>query len=252
MGGMTHGFGIDIGGSGVKGAIVDLDTGEFIGERIKIATPQPSTPQAVAQVCREIVDQAGWIGPVGITVPAIVKNQHALSAANIDPSWVNINLPELFAEFFGTTELTFVNDADAAGIAEVNYGDERATSGSVVFLTLGTGIGSALLINGTLYPNSELGHLEIGGKEAEKRASSAVRERKGWSYKEWAGKLDRVMHTYEALFSPDAFIVGGGVSRKHEKWVPHLTVNAPVIPAKLLNRAGIVGAALAVTQGTRP
>lgn len=246
------GFGIDIGGSGVKGALVDLDTGDFVGERIKIATPQPSTPDAVAATVAQIVQQAGWDGPVGITVPAVVKNQTALSAANIDASWINVDLQELFGRHLPGRDVAVLNDADAAGIAEVSFGDPRARSGAVLFLTLGTGIGSALLMNGLLYPNTELGHLEIEGKEAEHRASSAVRERKELSYKQWAKRLDKVLAVYEKLFSPAAIIVGGGVSRKHEKWVPYLTVQTPVIVAQLRNRAGIVGAAMAVEQGMKP
>lgn len=249
----NYGFGIDVGGSGVKGAIVDLDNGTFVGERIKILTPKPSTPDAVADTCRQIVEQTEWTGPVGITIPAIVKQQQARSAANIDKSWIDTDVSELFHRHIGPTrDIAVLNDADAAGIAEVAYGNPIARKGSVIFLTFGTGIGSALLINGQLYPNSELGHLNIDGKEAERRASSAVKERKDLSYKEWAKRVDRVLKEYEKLFSPTTFVAGGGISRKHEKWIPRLTCETTVVPAELLNRAGIVGAAMAARDHICP
>ncbi|MEJ4112394.1 polyphosphate--glucose phosphotransferase [Corynebacterium kroppenstedtii] len=249
----NYGFGIDIGGSGVKGAVVNLDNGEFVSERIKVVTPQPSTPDAVAETCRLIVDQAQWTGPVGITIPAIVKQQRAQSAANIHKSWIGTDVSDLFHRYLGPyRDIVVLNDADAAGMAEVAYGHSLAHHGSVIFLTFGTGIGSALLINGELFPNSELGHLEINGKEAERRASSAVKDRKGLSYKEWAQRVDAVLKEYEKLFSPTAFIAGGGISRRHEKWIPRLTCETTVIPAKLLNRAGIVGAAMAARDHICP
>ncbi|MBC3185418.1 ROK family protein [Corynebacterium sp. zg-331] len=242
------GFGIDVGGSGVKGARVDMRSGEFASERIKILTPQPATPEAVAEVTARIVERAGWSGPVGITVPGIVRNHVVESAANIDSSWVGTNARELFSRHLGGRAVTVLNDADAAGLAEVAYGIPEAATGPVIFLTLGTGIGSAILIDGHLYPNSELGHLEVGGKEAERRASSTVKERKNLSYAHWAKRVDKVLHAYEALFSPSLFIVGGGISRKSEKWVPLLTCRTPVLPARLLNTAGIVGAAMAAQR----
>ncbi|WPF65231.1 MULTISPECIES: polyphosphate--glucose phosphotransferase [unclassified Corynebacterium] len=246
------GFGIDVGGSGVKGARVNLDSGEFASERIKILTPQPATPEAVAKVAAKIVEQAEWTGPVGVTVPGIVRNQVVESAANIDSSWVGTNAQELFSRHLGGRAVTVLNDADAAGLAEVTYGIPEAATGPVIFLTLGTGIGSAILIDGHLYPNSELGHLEVDGKEAEHRASSAVKERKDLSYKQWAKRVDKVLHAYEALFSPSLFIVGGGISRKSEKWIPLLTCRTEVVPARLLNTAGIVGAAMAVERVSTP
>ncbi|MDP9851207.1 polyphosphate--glucose phosphotransferase [Corynebacterium lowii] len=242
------GFGIDVGGSGVKGARVDLESGEFASERIKILTPQPATPEAVAEVVAQIVEQAQWEGPVGITVPGIVRDQVVESAANIDSSWIGTNAQELFSRHLDGREVTVLNDADAAGLAEITYGIPEASRGPVIFLTLGTGIGSAILIDGHLYPNSELGHLEVDGKEAERRASSAVKERKDLSYKQWAQRVDKVLHTYEELFSPSLFIVGGGISRKSEKWIPLLTCRTKVVPARLLNTAGIVGAAMISQQ----
>lgn len=247
-----QGLGIDVGGSGIKGGLVNLATGELIGDRIKIATPQTATPDAVGETVAEIVRQAEWDGPVGIALPSVIKKQHALTAANIDPSWVNTDVQELFGKHLAAREVYVLNDADAAGIAEATFGTPEASTGSAVLLTLGTGIGSALLLNGELFPNTELGHLIIEGKEAEKRASSAVKERKDLSWAQWAKRLDKVLREYERLFQPDAFIVGGGVSRKHEKWVPLLSVDTPVIPAQLRNQAGIVGAAMAVEKRLAP
>lgn len=245
-------FGIDIGGSGIKGAVVDLETGQFVGDRLRIATPQPATPEAVAETVATIVTEKDWDGPVGITVPAVVKEQVIQSAANIDKSWIGVDATSLFAKHLGEKEFTVLNDADAAGLAEVAYGDAAVSEGPVVFLTLGTGIGSALFINGQLYPNSELGHLIVGKKIAEKQASSAVRERKDLSYKQWVKRLNPVLAEYEKLFSPKTFVIGGGISRKFDKWGKYLDVDTPVVPAQLRNTAGIVGAAMAVSQGLRP
>ena len=217
------GFGIDVGGSGIKGARVDLDTGEFIGERIKIFTPQPATPDAVAATCAEIVKIAEWPDAVGITLPSVIKNKVVLSAANIDPSWVGIDSHELFAK-----------------------------SGAVMMLTFGTGIGSALLIDGVVFPNTELGHMIVDGQDAENIASSRIKDVEELSYKKWAARVDKVMHEYERLFNPTVFVVGGGISRKADKWVPLLTIETPVVPAQLRNRAGIVGAAMAVEAGLHP
>ncbi|HIW92017.1 MAG TPA: ROK family protein [Candidatus Corynebacterium avicola] len=264
------GFGVDIGGSGIKGARVDLETGEFIGDRIRIATPQPATPEAVADVVADLLRQAEWEGPVGITVPAVVTGQTARTAANIDPSWIGTDCGELFSARLaaagvagdGTApDFTVLNDADAAGIAEVAFGDPQATSGSVLLLTFGTGIGSALLNDGELFPNTELGHLLFPAMDAEKWASAAAREREDLSYREWARRVDRVLQEYIRILNPTTIIVGGGVSRKFEKWGRHLTVNSDeaghpaavtVVPARLRNKAGIVGAALAVRDGVRP
>lgn len=245
-------FGVDIGGSGVKGAIVNMDTGEFVSERIKIATPQPATPEAVAETVAEIVRQHDWEGPVGICLPSVVKDQVALSAANIDDSWIGTDVHDLFGSHLPGRQLAVLNDADAAGLAEVAFGDEAVRTGAVVFLTFGTGIGSAFFINGTLYPNTEIGHMLVGKKEAEHQASSAVRDREELSYEKWAKRVSKVLNEYERLFNPSAFVVGGGISRKADKWVPLLTVDTPVVPAQLRNRAGIVGAAMAVWQNVTP
>lgn len=249
-------FGIDIGGSGIKGARVDLDTGEFIGDRLKIATPSPATPDAVAETVAEILRQAEWDGDVGITLPSVVKDQVALSAANIDKSWIGTNVDELFHNHLGGREISVLNDADAAGLAEAAFGDPRARQGAVIFLTFGTGIGSAFLLDGQLFPNTEIGHMlvEVKGTidESEHLASSAVKEREDLSYKKWAKRVNTVLKQFEALFNPHLFIVGGGISRDHEKWLPLLELNTPVIPAELRNRAGIVGAAMAAAEHVAP
>ena len=250
---MSNCFGIDIGGSGVKGAEVNMTTGEFVGERIKIATPQPATPEAVGQTVRELLEQAGWDGPVGITLPSVIQDQVAHTAANIDPSWIGTNTQELFKSFLGEhRDIAVLNDADAAGIAEVRYGHPESSKGSAIFVTFGTGIGSALLTDGTLYPNTEFGHMMIGDQEAEHFASSAAKDREELSYKEWAKRVSIVLSEYEKLLAPELFIAGGGISRKHEKWIPRLTCSTKVVPAVLRNRAGIVGAAMAVTDGIKP
>lgn len=246
------GFGIDVGGSGIKGARVDLESGEFIGDRIKIATPQPATPEAVADTIAEILRIAEWDGPVGITLPSVIKNQIALSAANIDKSWIDTDVQALFTEHIGEREYSVLNDADAAGLAEVAYGDPRAKEGVAILLTLGTGIGSAFLVGGTLFPNTELGHLIVDGKEAEKYASSAAKDRDELSFSQWARRVSKILKEYERLFWPSLFIVGGGISRKADKWVPKLTNDTPVVPAQLRNRAGIVGAAMAAESGIKP
>ena len=246
------GFGVDIGGSGVKGAVVDLHNGDFVGERVKIATPKPATPDAVAEVVAQIVRECEWEGPVGITLPSVVTQQVARTAANIDESWVGTNVHDLFTRALGRERISVLNDADAAGIAEVAFGDEAARSGAVIFLTFGTGIGSAFLVDGTLFPNTELGHMLIDGTEAEHFASSAAKDREELSYKKWAKRVDKVLREYDRLFNPAAFVVGGGISRHADKWVPLLSVDTPVVPAALRNRAGIVGAAMAAQDHVAP
>ena len=250
--GQRIGFGIDVGGSGIKGGRVDLDTGQLIGDRIKIFTPQPATPEAVAKTIAEIVDIAKWDSDVGITIPSVVQNQIALLAANIDGSWVNTNCQELFAKYLPNDKAHVLNDADAAGLAEVQFGDPGNKTGAVLLLTFGTGIGSALIHDGLLYPNSELGHLIIDGMEAEHFASARVKDVEGLGFEEWAERVSKVLKTYEALFWPSRIIVGGGISREHEKWIPLLTCKTPVVPASLDNNAGIAGAAFAADQGLYP
>ncbi|WP_018179836.1 polyphosphate--glucose phosphotransferase [Jongsikchunia kroppenstedtii] len=250
--GVKHGFGVDVGGSGIKGGIVDLDAGQLVGDRFKVLTPHPATPQSVASGVREVVDHFGWTGPVGITLPAVIAAGVCRTAANIDPAWIGTEVYPLFAAELGDRDLAVLNDADAAGIAEDAHGAGHGRNGVTMLLTLGTGIGSAIIQNGVLLPNTELGHLEVDGKEAEHRASSKVKEDKDWSYQRWAKEVSLVLETYEKLFWPDLFIVGGGISRKADKWIPMLTNRVPVVPAELRNNAGLVGAAMAVDTGLRP
>ena len=240
----TTAFGIDIGGSGIKGAPVDLATGEFAADRVRIPTPQPSTPDAVASVLADLVSSYNLPkdAPVGVTFPAIVKRGVAYSAANVDDSWIGTDVAAIVREATGRKALV-ANDADAAGYAEVAYGAAKGVQGLVMVITLGTGIGSAMIYDGVLVPNAELGHLEIDGFDAETRASSGVREREGWSFEEWAPRLQRYFSHVEFLFSPDLFVVGGGVSKKHKEFLPLLDLKTPIVPAKLRNAAGIVGAA---------
>ncbi|ORM23992.1 polyphosphate--glucose phosphotransferase [Williamsia sp. 1135] len=247
-----HGFGIDVGGSGIKGGIVDLVTGDLVGERFKVLTPQPATPEAVAGGIREVVDHFDWKGPVGVTLPAVITGGVARTAANIDKGWIGTDVYKLLGEQLGDRQLSVLNDADAAGMAEDRYGAGKDYKGVVMLLTFGTGIGSAIMFGGTLIPNTELGHMEVDGKEAEHQASSKVKENKDMSYTKWAVEVSKVLSAYEALFWPEVFIAGGGISRKSHKWIPHLTNQTPVVPATLLNTAGIVGAAMAVEAGLRP
>jgi polyphosphate glucokinase len=246
--GSGHPFGIDFGGSGIKGAPVDLAKGEFAAERVRIETPAPSTPAAVAQVFAKLLtkfDESD--GPVGVTVPGIVKVGVVYSAANIDKHWIDQDADRLFTEATGR-EVHVVNDADAAGLAEVRYGAAKGRRGLVIVTTLGTGIGSALVYDGLLVPNAELGHLEIDGHDAERRAASSAREREDLSWKDWAGRLTKFYRQLEKLFSPELFVVGGGVSKKADKFLPLLDINTEVIPAQLRNAAGIVGAAIYATE----
>ncbi|MCP9624338.1 ROK family protein [Nocardia otitidiscaviarum] len=247
-----HAFGIDIGGSGVKGAAVDLADGELVHERIKIPTPQPSTPNAVAEAVAKLVAQAGWEGPVGITLPSVVIGGIARTAANIDPNWIGTDARALFSAALGGREVTVLNDADAAGLAEDRYGAAKELTGLVVLLTFGTGIGSAVMYNGVLMPNSELGHVEVGGQEAEHLAAASIKDRLGLTYPQWAEEVSKVLVTLENLFWPNVFVAGGGISRDYEQWIPLLTNRTPVVAADLKNTAGIVGAAMAVDAGIAP
>jgi polyphosphate glucokinase len=240
-------FGVDIGGSGIKGAIVDLDKGDLATDRVKYLTPNPSTPEAVAEVVARLVKEAEWTGELGATFPAVMKNGVARSAANIDKSWIGTDVDKVFTDITGC-DVTVLNDADAAGVAEARFGAAKGVDGVVLMLTFGTGIGSALLLDGKLVPNTELGHLELEGHDAEKKASSAAKDDEGLSYKQWAKRVHKYMTHVEKLFSPDLFVVGGGISKNSEKWVPLLDLNTPVKPAQLLNNAGIVGAAMAAYE----
>jgi polyphosphate glucokinase len=241
--------GIDFGGSGIKGAPVDLDTGEFIGDRVRIETPQPATPEAVASVFVELLGRfPDSDGPVGVTVPAVVRRGVASSAANIDRAWIGTDADALFTDATGR-DVHVVNDADAAGLAEVRYGAAAGRRGLVILTTLGTGIGSALVYEGVLVPNSELGHLEIDGEDAEKSAANSVREKQNLSYREWAERLTTYYRTLERLLSPDLIVLGGGVSKHADKFLRLIDIETEIVPAQLLNRAGIVGAALWAAEG---
>ena len=243
----TVALGIDIGGSGIKGAPVDLVTGEFLEDRVKIATPAKSTPEAVAAVVGQIAEQflatLPADAPIGVTIPGIVRHGVVKSAANIDKSWMNCDGEKLFSETLGR-HVHLVNDADAAGVAELRYGAAKGKDGLVILTTLGTGIGIALLYDGVLIPNAELGHLQLNGYDAETRAAASAKDREGLSYEEWATQRLQPYYSFlEFLFSPDLFVVGGGVSRKAEKFLPLLKLETPIIPATLKNAAGIIGAA---------
>ena len=237
-------LGIDIGGSGIKGAIVDIKTGEIAVDRYRLPTPEGARPQEVAQVFAEVVKHFDYQGPIGVGFPAVIRGGVVHTAANISKMWIGFNASKLFGDVSGCP-VHIANDADVAGIAEMTFGIGRHYRKNVVFLiTIGTGIGTAIFVNGTLLPNTELGHIEIRGKDAEKRASDAARQEKGYSWSEWAEKLQEYLSTIERLFSPDVFIIGGGVSKDSEKFVPLLNLKAKIEIAQLLNQAGIVGAAL--------
>ncbi|MFT4082630.1 MAG: ROK family protein [Nocardioides sp.] len=245
-------FGIDFGGTGIKGAPIDLAQGVFAAERVRIKTPDKSVPEAIAEVFVELLGHFPEAsGPVGVTVPGVVHHGVVRSAANIDKSWIGTDADALFTEATGR-EVHVVNDADAAGLAESRYGAARGHDGLVIVTTLGTGIGSALLYDGTLVPNSELGHLEIDGHDAESRAANSAREREELSWTHWAKRLQTYYRTLERLFSPDLFVVGGGVSKHSEEFLPLLDLDTEIVPATLRNNAGAVGAALyAVERGGR-
>lgn len=246
-----QGFGVDIGGSGIKGCPVDLEAGVLIGERVRVETPQPSTPEAVYEVVGGIVESFGWTGRIGVTYPGVMKKGVAHTAANMDKGWIGTDVDAgLSALVPGTVET--LNDADAAGMAEMRYGAGRDQDGVVLMLTFGTGIGSALFYDGRLVPNTEFGHIQVDGEDGERRASAAAREREDLSYPEWAARVDRYLDVLEAGLWPDLIIVGGGVSKKAHKWVPLLTTRTPVVPAQLQNDAGIVGAALAAAERFEP
>lgn len=243
-------LGIDIGGSGIKGAIVDVGTGEMKTERYRLATPEGARPKEVADTIANVIKNFSYQGPVGMGFPAVVIHGVCHSAANIDKDWIGTNVNELVGKKVGLPVYT-VNDADAAGVAEMRFGAGRGISrGVVIMLTVGTGIGSALFIDGHLVPNTEIGHIEIRGKEAERRASDAARKRKHLSWDEWALRFQEYLEHVEKLFSPDLIILGGGASKESERFLPHLKTRAKLIPAQLLNQAGIIGAAIyASTEG---
>jgi len=247
---MAHVLGIDIGGSGIKGALVDTTTGQLALPREKLATPQPATPDAVSEVVQALFKQFNWTGQAGVTFPGVVIDGVICTAANMDSSFVGVDAVKAFGSE-SKLPVTVLNDADAAGIAEMRFGAGKGVGGTVLMLTLGTGIGSALFADGALVPNTEFGHIEIRGKEAEKRASEHAREEHELSWDTWAGRLEEYLTHMEALLSPGLIIIGGGISRKSDKFLPYLTrVRAKVVPAVLQNDAGIVGAGVAVSEAS--
>lgn len=239
-------LGIDIGGSGIKGAPVDTLSGELLAERIRLETPPDAKPEDCAVVVAEIAKAFNWQDAIGVGFPAIIKKGVALSAANVDAGWINTDVSALL-EAHTHCKVSVVNDADAAGLAEMRFGIGKNLQEDVIlFLTIGTGIGSAFFVNGQLMPNTELGHLQVRGKDAEKRASDATRKEKDLSWQDWGNNLNEVLSVYESLFNPDVIIIGGGISKKFEKFAEYLKLSAQVYPAQLQNMAGIIGAAMAV------
>jgi polyphosphate glucokinase len=241
-------LGIDVGGSALKGAIVDVNSGKMIAERVRVATPEGAKPADMAEVVLQIVKQLNWKGPIGCGFPAVVKNGVAYSAANIDQSWIGTNVSKIFSETAHCPVYT-ANDADVAGLAELEFGAGKEYINEIVLiLTLGTGIGTALFANGHLMPNMELGHIEIRGKDAEKRASAAQKTNKKLSYRRWAERLQEYLERIEALINPDVIILGGGISKDSDRFLQYLNTRAKLLPATLLNQAGIVGAAMYAKQ----
>ena len=238
-------LGIDIGGTGIKGAPVDVSTGKLVTERKKFATPQPATPEAVTEVVRELAGSFGWTGLTGATFPGVVTSGTIRTAANVDKAWIGADAAGLFGKAIGTN-VAVLNDADAAGVAEMTFGAGVDEHGNVLMLTFGTGVGSALFTGGLLVRNTEFGHLEIRGKDAETRASEHGKVAHGWGWKDWTERVSEYLQRVEALVCPDLIIVGGGISKESDKWIPLLTgVHARIVPATLQNDAGIVGAAMA-------
>ncbi|MEV7385469.1 MULTISPECIES: polyphosphate--glucose phosphotransferase [unclassified Streptomyces] len=244
----AHVLGVDIGGTGIKGAPVDLESGGLTGERVRIPTPQPATPGAVADVVVQVLSQIGVPGPVGLTLPAVIRGGKVQTTANIDPAWMDTDAAQLFAQATGR-DVRVVNDADAAGIAEMRFGAGKGRKGVVVMVTLGTGIGSAVFSDGLLVPNSELGHLPLHHGDAEDWAAESVREHDDLSWGKWAHRLQTYLELVQRLLWPDLIVIGGGVSKKADKFLPHIELRTEIVPAQLLNDAGIVGAALFAPAG---
>jgi polyphosphate glucokinase len=236
-------LGIDVGGSGIKGAPVNMDSGEMTAERIRFETPEGGKPQAIATTITKIAGHFNWKGPIGVGFPAAVRDGIVLTAANIDSTWIGINAEKLFQESTGS-QVFVANDADVAGFAEMAYGAGKNQNGVVLVITLGTGVGTAIFTNGVLVPNTELGHIEIRGKDSELRVSDAARKKNDWTYPEWARRVNEYLDRMEALFWPSLIIIGGGVSKLSEKFFPYLRTRARLQQAQLLNQAGIVGAAI--------
>lgn len=255
---MALALGIDIGGTGIKGALVDLDAGELASERVKLPTPDGGEPEAiiasVRQLADELSDLSGTalddVAHIGVCFPAVVLRGRTMSAANVSERWIGLDADTAFGEALGR-DIHFVNDADAAGYAEAVFGAARGQRGLVLMTTLGTGIGSALIYDGVLVPNSELGHLELDGRDAETWAANSAREREELSFADWAARLTRYYGYLERLFSPDLFVIGGGVSKQQEEFVPLIDVRTPIVPAALRNNAGIIGAAALAAEHQR-
>jgi polyphosphate glucokinase len=236
-------IGVDIGGTGIKGASADLETGELASERVRLDTPHPATPDSVATTVKDLLEQIAIEGTVGLTLPAVIRNNVVETASNIDEAWIGIDAVELFGSMTERS-VGVVNDADAAGIAEVRYGAGTGVAGVVVVITLGTGIGSALFIDGTLVPNTEFGHLHLHGGDAEDWAAESIREHDDLSWKEWGHRLQRYLEQIERVLWPQLIIIGGGISKKSDKFLPHVNISTEIVPATLHNDAGIVGAAM--------
>ena len=245
-----HVLGIDIGGTGIKGAVVDVDVGALAAERFRVLTPQPATPKAVSAKVGEIVEHFEWEGPIGCGFPAAIQSGEVKTAANISKKWVGEDVEQLF-EQVARRRVVVLNDADAAGVAEMRFGAGRQQKGVVLVVTLGTGIGTALFVDGHLVPNTELGHIEIDGRDAETWCSARVREKLKLPWKKWAQRLDLYLKRLQFYLWPDLIILGGGISKKHERFMPHLKVETTVVPARMLNQAGIIGAAASVRKTSR-
>ncbi len=246
----AHAIGVDIGGTGIKGAVVDVESGQLIGDRVRLETPQPATPAAVAAVVNQVIDQVGGDGPVGLTLPAVIRSDVVHTASNIDQGWIGVNAVELFGASTGRL-VGAVNDADAAGLAEMRYGAGRDRQGVVIMITLGTGIGSAVFFDGRLVPNTELGHLPLHHEDAEDWAAESVRENSDLSWKQWSRRLQAYLDLLDRLLWPDLIIIGGGVSKKAGRFLHLIDVSSEVVPAQLFNNAGIVGAALSAPRADR-
>lgn len=239
-----HILGIDIGGSGIKGAPVDIEKGEMLTKRYRIRTPRPAKPEPIAKTVAKIAKRFKWDGPIGCGFPAVVQHGITRTAANINNEWIGTNAAELFSSATGCP-VKVINDADAAGLAEMTFGAGQGRTGSVLLVTIGTGLGTSLFTDGILLPNTELGHIEINGEDAELNASDAARQRDKLSWKKWGKRLDTYLTSLEKLVWPDLIILGGGVSKQHKKFMPYLSVQAEIVIAKTFNEAGIIGAALA-------
>lgn len=240
-------LGIDIGGSGIKGAPVETSTGEKIKDRHRIATPHPATPEAIQSTIAELIAYFKWTGPIGCTFPGVVRNGEILTAVNLHPDWHGVDAGRLFNEATGCPVI-MVNDGDGAGVAEMRFGAGVGQAGVVVMVTFGTGIGTAMFVDGVLVPNTELGHIEVGGIDGELRAAARIKDEKRMSWKAWAAEVDLYLSTLEALVWPDLFIVGGGVSKSFDSFAPFLTCRTPSVSAQQRNDAGIIGAAIVAAE----